>query len=187
MNRTRIAWAALVLGVIIAGCAAPSEPESKSAAPTTDSKTAAAPTEETKPEESKEQTEYQVKDGWTDNLAQARAEAKTGNKLVLMDFTGSDWCSPCKLMQKEVFGTPEFKEWAAKRASLLMLDYPQAYTPPADIVKQNEKLVEQYKIQGYPTVVFTDAAGKEVARFEQYESMTVQEWIAMVEAKLPKG
>ena len=45
--------------------------------------------------------------------AEGEAQAKAENKIVLMDFTGSDWCRWCIKFDKEVLDTPEFAEYAA--------------------------------------------------------------------------
>ena len=43
----------------------------------------------------------------------AKALAKKENKLILADFTGSDWCGWCIKLKDEVFSKPEFQTWAA--------------------------------------------------------------------------
>ena len=39
---------------------------------------------------------------WGTDYKAALAQAKAENKQVLLDFTGSDWCGYCKLLDKEV-------------------------------------------------------------------------------------
>ena len=51
-------------------------------------------------------------EGWTTDYKQALAQAKSQNKLVMLDFTGSDWCGWCMKLNKEVFSQPKFKEYA---------------------------------------------------------------------------
>ena len=46
---------------------------------------------------------------WNTNYAKALEQAKTENKPVLLDFTGSDWCGWCMKMKKETLDTPLFK------------------------------------------------------------------------------
>jgi thiol-disulfide isomerase/thioredoxin len=40
---------------------------------------------------------------WLTDYEAAKAKAKSDNKLVLLEFTGSDWCGYCKRMQAEIF------------------------------------------------------------------------------------
>ena len=49
---------------------------------------------------------------------------KSGKPLFFF-FTGSDWCSWCKRLQREVFFKPEFTTWANKNVVLVELDFPK--------------------------------------------------------------
>jgi protein disulfide-isomerase len=101
---------------------------------------------------------------WHENWADAVALAKKENKPLLVDFTGSDWCGWCIKLDKEVFDTPHFKEWAAKKVVLVKLDYPRRKAQPDAIKEQNQKILKQYKIRGFPTILFLDAEGKVLGR-----------------------
>ena len=59
---------------------------------------------------------------WLTDFEAAKAAAKKDGKVILADFTGSDWCSWCIKLHDEVFSKPEFQEWAAKKVVLLELD-----------------------------------------------------------------
>ena len=97
---------------------------------------------------------------WTTDLPKAQAKAKEGSKLVLMDFTGSDWCVWCKRLNKEIFSTPEFAEFAKENLVLVELDFPSKKPQSAELKKANEALGKKYNIEGYPTVIVLNAAGK---------------------------
>jgi protein disulfide-isomerase len=88
---------------------------------------------------------------------------KTG-KPVLVNFTGSDWCTWCHKLEGEVFATKDFKTWASKNVILLELDFPQAKKLPDALKKQNDDLSKKYKVEGFPTILFLDASGKELGR-----------------------
>src|SRR5205807_2026970 len=45
---------------------------------------------------------------WVESYDDAVARAKKANRLVLADFTGSDWCGWCIKLREEVFDTKEF-------------------------------------------------------------------------------
>jgi thioredoxin-related protein len=101
-----------------------------------------------------------AKAGWFTNFELAQKEAQSKNRLLLMDFTGSDWCGWCIILDKEVFSKPEFKEYASKNLVLLELDFPRMKKMPPETVAQNERLAVKYGIQGFPTVVVFDSSGK---------------------------
>ncbi len=70
-------------------------------------------------------TSAQTKPGWLSDYKKAQQEAKANNKLVLLDFTGSDWCGWCMKLNKEVFSQPQFKDYASKALVLLEVDFPR--------------------------------------------------------------
>src|SRR4249919_1901043 len=51
---------------------------------------------------------------WLTDVEAAQSEARSGNKMLLINFTGSDWCPPCILLHQQVFSQPEFAEYASK-------------------------------------------------------------------------
>src|SRR3954471_16135308 len=97
---------------------------------------------------------------WLTDLPRAKVQAKAENKLVLMDYTGSDWCGWCIKLDKEVFSTPEFAEYAKKNLVLVEVDFPNKKPQSAELKKANEALQEKYKIEGYPTVIVLNSEGK---------------------------
>lgn len=102
--------------------------------------------------------------GWGDDYDKALAQAKTEKKMVLLDFTGSDWCGWCIKLDKEVFSKPEFKTYAKDNLVLVEVDYPQAKRQSKKLKDQNEKLKGEYGIKGYPTIMVLNAEGKKVGQ-----------------------
>ena len=101
---------------------------------------------------------------WEINFEQALARAKTENKPMLLDFTGSDWCGWCIRLDKEVFSQPEFMTYAADSLVLVELDFPRSKKQSAEIKAQNKALAKKYSIRGYPTIVLLTADGELIAR-----------------------
>lgn len=90
---------------------------------------------------------------WLTNVPKAEAQAKKDNKLVLMDFTGSDWCEWCKKLDQDTFSKPEFADYAKSNLVLVQLDFP-VNKPQSDQLKAaNAALARKYNIQGYPTLI----------------------------------
>src|SRR4029077_19524399 len=105
---------------------------------------------------------------WLTDFDAAKAKAKSDHKLVLLEFTGSDWCGYCKLMQAEVFSKPQFQEYAAKNLILVELDFPRSKPQSDAVKKQNRKLASEYEIEGFPTLIVLNPEGKRVANFFGY-------------------
>lgn len=121
-------------------------------------------------------------EGWLTDLSKAQAQAKSEKKLVLMEFTGSDWCPPCKALHKNVLATPEFKEYAGKNLVLVEFDFPRSKEQTAELKKANKKMSEQFKIEGYPTVIVLSSDGKELKKKVGYSGQTVKDFIADLES-----
>ncbi len=99
---------------------------------------------------------------WLTDLAKAQAEAKASHKLLLLDFTGSDWCIWCKKLHAEVFTQPEFESYAKDHLVLLTVDFPRRSPLAPKVQKQNEQLAQKFNIEGFPTIVVLNDAGKKV-------------------------
>ena len=124
---------------------------------------------------------------WLTDLPKAEAQAKAESKIVLMDFTGSDWCGWCIKFKKEVLDTAEFQDYAAKNVVLVELDYPSKKVQSAELKKANAALKDQYNIQGYPTLVVLDKDGKEIGRQVGYSKGGPKAFIARLEKFRAKG
>ena len=111
-----------------------------------------------------------AKPGWTENFAEAQTQAAAQTKHLLLDFTGSDWCGWCIKIDKEVFAKPDFQEFGGKSLVLVEVDFPKSKPQPPAVKAQNEGLQRKYKVNGYPTLVLLDPAGKEVKRWEGFDS-----------------
>ena len=99
---------------------------------------------------------------WTEDYASAVTQAKKENKMILLDFTGSDWCIWCKRTDAEVFSVQKFKDFADKKLVLVKVDFPNARQMPAAVKAQNEKLKDKFNIEGFPTLIVLDPSEKVV-------------------------
>jgi thioredoxin-related protein len=103
---------------------------------------------------------------WLTDYKAALAKAKQERKAVLLDFTGSDWCPPCMMMKKRVFGSEKFKDYAAKNLVLVELDFPQGTALPKELEAQNFELAQKFGAMDMtgnlqvPLLVIVNADGK---------------------------
>jgi thiol:disulfide interchange protein len=118
---------------------------------------------------------------WLTDVPKALATAKAGKKLVFLDFTGSDWCPPCKALEKNVLSSPEFEAFAKKNLVLVQVDFPTAKPQTAELKSANKKLAEKYNIKGYPTVIVLDADGKILSQDIGYGGESTKEFMAKYE------
>ena len=123
---------------------------------------------------------------WETDYKAAQAEAKTANKLLLLNFTGSDWCGYCILFDRQILSQPQFKDYAKKNLVLLEIDFPRRKAQTNETRRQNQELAEHYQIEGFPTVVVLNGEGKAVWRFDGYFPNGPEAFIAQLE-KLRKS
>ena len=102
---------------------------------------------------------------WLTDFSAAQARAGAEDKLLLINFTGSDWCPPCLMLHRQILSRPEFADYAAKHLVLLEVDFPHR-KPQSEAQKAaNEKLADRFGIYGFPTIIILDSDGKKLGEF----------------------
>ena len=123
---------------------------------------------------------------WETDYSAALEQAAKQNKMVLLDFTGSDWCGWCIKLHKETFSKPEFKKFAEDSLVLVELDFPRGKLQSDELKKQNEELAKKFGIEGFPTLVLLDPQGKEAARNVGFLAGGPEAFIQWVESARPQ-
>ena len=116
---------------------------------------------------------------WTTDVDAALAAGKKTGKDVLLLYTGSDWCPPCKKLEQEIFETDAFRKEAPNMFELVMFDFPKTKQLPQPIVDQNKKWAEKYGISAYPTLVLIDSKQRPFA-ITGYREMDAEEYLGML-------
>jgi thioredoxin-related protein len=100
-------------------------------------------------------------DLWTVDFEAAKKSAAQEDKGLLLEFTGSDWCPPCKSLKKKVLDSQAFKEALPKDYVLVKLDFPRDKSNQTqEEIQQNQQLQEKFQISGFPTIILADAEGR---------------------------
>jgi thioredoxin-related protein len=119
-----------------------------------------------------------------------KAQAKQENKLILLKFSGSDWCGPCIQLQKLIFDDPVFEQFAHDKLVLFKADFPRLKKNqlPKEQQAINDQLAETYNPEGeFPCMVLIDAQGNTLRKWHGYDKKhTVQDYIADVNAFINK-
>lgn len=109
---------------------------------------------------------------WMSDFNAAKAKAQAEHKLILMDFTGSDWCHWCIKLRSEVLDKPDFEAYAKDKFVLMEVDVPRnANKLTPEIKAQNQQLCSQYKVNGYPTMLVVTYKGTVVGGFSGYRKI----------------
>lgn len=122
---------------------------------------------------------------WEPDFNNAKKTAKEKNELILLNFSGSDWCGPCIVLHKDYFQNEIFKEMADKNLILVNADFPRKKknigTP--EQIKQNEQLAELYNKEGnFPLTLLLDAEGHVIKTWHGKPQSTPEEWTAEIKA-----
>ncbi|MEZ6092913.1 MAG: thioredoxin family protein [Pirellulaceae bacterium] len=123
---------------------------------------------------------------WTESMPEAQQRAANEGKLIMALFTGSDWCTYCKKLERDVFSEPEFQNWASQNVVALKLDYPKLSRQSPAVAQQNKALLSQYgtEVRGYPTILFLDANGQIVDRMTN--NARANAWVEQANSKVAR-
>lgn len=123
---------------------------------------------------------------WETDYKKAQDEAKANHKLILLNFTGSDWCGWCIQLDRAILSKPQFKDYATKNLVLVELDFPRRKAQTVELRKQNQQLAERYQVEGFPTLVVLNGDGKTVWRYDGYYDGGIAALLAELD-KVRKG
>lgn len=119
-------------------------------------------------------------EGWMTDFPAAKQKAMQENKLVLIDFTGSDWCSGCIQLRRNVLDNPDFLAYAGERFVLMEVDLPRRKDFAPELRARNEAIAAQYGIAGYPTIMIVNPQGGVLGGFQNGDK-SVKEAISLLE------
>lgn len=104
---------------------------------------------------SQDHLEVNEKTNWSNTYKEALKQAKNEKKPLLVYFKGSDWCGPCKKLDKELFSSQKFNEFSKEHFILYEADIPlNEDLINEEKLKINKKLVKKFKVTSYPTLLF---------------------------------
>jgi thioredoxin-related protein len=116
---------------------------------------------------------------WETDFEKAKQIAQTENKLIVLNFSGSDWCGPCIRMHKEIFESDVFATFAGDHLVLLNADFPRLKKNQLskEQQKKNDLLADKYNSEGsFPSTLLLDANGKILKKWEGFPSISAEEF-----------
>ena len=103
-------------------------------------------------------------------LETAKKTATENKELILLNFSGSDWCIPCIKLHKNIIETEDFKKLEAENVILYInADFPRNKKNQlsAEMKKENAALADQYNPKGlFPYTILLNAEGKILKSWE---------------------
>ncbi len=111
---------------------------------------------------------------------QAKQQAHEQHKLILLNFSGSDWCGPCIKLKKDFLEIPAFQQFSDSTLVFINADFPRQkkHQLSKEEQQQNDLLAEHYNAKGaFPFTVLLDENGRPLKSWEGYPKEKPEEFI----------
>lgn len=122
---------------------------------------------------------------WSGNFNETAKLAKSSNKLILVNFSGSDWCGPCIRLKNEIFSSEVFEKFATENLLLVRADFPrQKKNKLSDVqVHLNEALAERFNRDGkFPYTLLVNSEGKILKTWDGLPKENAVQFVRQLEA-----
>jgi len=121
---------------------------------------------------------------WLGDINTAVDQASKEHKLIIVNFSGSDWCGPCIRLRKEILESGLFEKYAQDHLVLVRADFPRQKKNqlPADQVKRNEALADKYNPEGkFPFTLLIDEHGKVLKSWDGFPDETPEQFVSQID------
>lgn len=109
---------------------------------------------------------------WMSNLEAAGRRAKEEQKLLLVEFTESDWCKACLIQKEKELETPEFEDWVEQHCVAVEIDVPNNASRVGGEQQKalNQLLCDEYGDVSFPTLLIMTPELVEVGGYRGAQS-----------------
>ena len=122
---------------------------------------------------------------WEPDFENAKKTAKSEQKLILLNFSGSDWCGPCIMLRRDYLESEAFTKMADENLILVNADFPRKKKNQlsAELAKRNEVLAEKYNKEGnFPFTLLLDSDGKVIKTWSGKPEKTTEAWVTEIKS-----
>lgn len=122
---------------------------------------------------------------WEPDFENAKKIAKEDHKLILLNFSGSDWCGPCIVLRRDYIESEVFQKMAKDNLVMVNADFPRKKKNQLspEQVKKNEALAEKYNKEGFfPYTLLLDASGKILKSWKGKPEVSAEKWTQEIKA-----
>jgi thioredoxin-related protein len=120
---------------------------------------------------------------WLGDFSQAIREAQKSHKLILINFSGSDWCGPCIRERKEILEKDAFENYASDHLILVRADFPRQKKNQLskEQTQLNELLADKYNPDGkFPYTILVDEHGKVLKDWDGFPNESPEKFIEQI-------
>jgi len=122
---------------------------------------------------------------WETDFEKAKQTAVAEHKLILLNFSGSDWCGPCIRLHKEIFESTVFTNYAKDQLVLVNADFPRLKKNQLakEQQKKNDGLADTYNRDGaFPLTLLLNADGKVLKKWDGFPKESPDEFTNQLKA-----
>lgn len=122
---------------------------------------------------------------WEPDFENAKKIAKEKHELILLNFSGSDWCGPCIVLHRDYIESEVFQKMSKGNLVMVNADFPRKKKNQLspEQVKKNEALAEKYNKDGFfPYTLLLDANGKVLKTWKGKPEVPVDKWVQEIKA-----
>ena len=127
---------------------------------------------------------------WLGDYNQATSEAAQTHKLILINFSGSDWCGPCIRERKEILETATFESFASDHLILVRADFPRQKKNQLskEQIRKNEALADKFNSQGkFPYTLLVDENGKVLKEWDGFPNESPEKFVEQLSPFIHAG
>ncbi|HVW12496.1 MAG TPA: thioredoxin family protein [Mucilaginibacter sp.] len=127
---------------------------------------------------------------WQGDFNAAKQEAAKEHKLILISFSGSDWCVPCIRLRKEILESSTFENYASDHLVLVRADFPRQKKnmPSKEQIKLNDALADKYNAGGkFPYTLLVDENGKVLKAWDGFPDETPDQFVSDISEFAPQA
>ena len=120
---------------------------------------------------------------WHYNIDEAKQIASREHRLILLNFSGSDWCGPCIRMHKEIFSLQDFINLAGTNLVLVNADFPRMKKNQLGAQQQqiNNAMADRYNPKGrFPLTILLDPQGNVLKEWDGFPAVPPEGFISEV-------
>lgn len=124
---------------------------------------------------------------WLGNINVATKQATDNHKLILINFSGSDWCGPCIRLRKEILESAGFEKFATEKLILVRADFPRQKKNQLskEQIKLNEALADKYNADGkFPFTLLVNEHGKVLKTWDGFPQESPENFIAEINSSI---
>jgi thioredoxin-related protein len=121
---------------------------------------------------------------WQGDFDSAKTQAAKEHKLIVINFSGSDWCGPCIRLRKEILESATFENYATDHLVLVRADFPRQKKNQLskEQVKLNEALADKYNSEGkFPYTLLVDETGKVLFQWDGFPNETPDQFVSQID------